>query len=207
MVYVARTDAGVLAVDLGWWGGERAVRSALSDIGASPAGVTDVFLTHSHRDHVGAWRLVRGAEFHLAAGEVAAFAGVARHRGLIPRWAERLKRTDLPRAGEVSVHVFTRDTTFVFGADTLFAYLVPGHTAGSAAYLFRGILFVGDAASTTPWGRFTPARSIYSDSRRRSRTSLRALWTRLPTEQVRYLCTAHAHCAPFTAELRERVAR
>ena len=206
MVYVARTDSGVLAIDLGWWGGTRAVGAALRELGVAPAGVTDVFLTHSHRDHVGSWRLVRGAAFHLAAGEVAAFTG-GRHRGVIPRWAERLKRTDLPRPGEVRIVAFTRDTAFVFGPDTLRAYLVPGHTAGSAAYLFRGTLFVGDAASASVWGRFTPARWIYSDSRKRARESVRALWARLPTEQVRTVCTAHAHCAPFTAALRERVAR
>jgi glyoxylase-like metal-dependent hydrolase (beta-lactamase superfamily II) len=107
----------------------------------------------------------------------------------------------------VSLHAFSRDTTFVFGVDTLRAYLVPGHTAGSAAYLFRGTLFLGDAASASVRGRFTPARTIYSDSRRRARASLRALWARLPEGQVHQVCTAHAHCAPFTARLRERVAR
>jgi glyoxylase-like metal-dependent hydrolase (beta-lactamase superfamily II) len=206
MVYLARTDSGVVAIDLGWWGGARAVRSALASLGAAPEQVSDVFLTHSHRDHVGAWRLVRGARFHLAADEAAAFADARRHRGRIPRWAERLKQSDLPRAGEVRVRAFGRDTSFGFGADTLRAYLVPGHTAGSAAYLFRGTLFVGDAASSTMWGRFTPARGLYSDSRRRARASLHALWPRLPHGAVRYVCTAHAHCAPFTAQLRARAA-
>lgn len=40
---------------------------------------------------------------------------------------------------------FSKDTVFVFGRDTLHAFLVAGHTAGSTAYLFRGVLFVGDA--------------------------------------------------------------
>lgn len=202
MVYLASTGAGVVAVDLGWWGGARKIRRALASLDATPATVTDVFLTHSHRDHVGGWRLVRGARFHLAAEEAAAFADARRHRGRVPRWVERLKRSDLPHPGEVRVHAFGRDTAFVFGADTLRAYLVPGHTAGSAAYLFRGTLFIGDAASATMWGRFVPARAVYSDSRRRARASLRALWGRLPDGAVRYVCTAHAHCSPFTARLR-----
>jgi glyoxylase-like metal-dependent hydrolase (beta-lactamase superfamily II) len=65
LVYAARTPGGVVLVDLGWWGHERAVARALADLGAGPADVTDVFLTHAHRDHVAAWRTVRHARFHL----------------------------------------------------------------------------------------------------------------------------------------------
>jgi glyoxylase-like metal-dependent hydrolase (beta-lactamase superfamily II) len=55
---------------------------------------------------------------------------------------------------------------FAVGADTVRAYVVPGHTAGSAAYLFRGVLFVGDAVTHTRAGGFAPARRGYSDDRR-----------------------------------------
>jgi len=202
MIYVARVDGGaVIAVDLGWWGAQQPLRRALRGLGASPAAVTDVFLTHTHRDHVGAWRLVRGSRFHLAAAERGAFAGEVRHRGWIPRLAERVWPSDLPRRGEVAVRTFSRDTAFAFGADTVFAYVVPGHTAGSAAYLHRGRLFLGDAATHTPWGGYAPARRGYSDDAARAARSLRALWRRLPPDAVRHVCTAHARCAPFSAAL------
>jgi glyoxylase-like metal-dependent hydrolase (beta-lactamase superfamily II) len=207
MAYLARVDGGVVSIDLGWWGAERSVRRALDQLGASPADVTDVFLTHSHRDHVGAWRLVRGARFHLTSAEHPAFTGESRHRGWIPRTAERLRPSRLPRRGEVNVRVFARDTAFAFGRDTLHAYVVPGHTAGSAVYLFRGILFLGDAVTYTRWSGFAPARRGYSDDVGAARRNLRALWARLPRHRVRLVCTAHAKCSAFTPEFLGEVQR
>jgi hydroxyacylglutathione hydrolase len=207
MVYLARLPGGVVAIDLGWWGAQRSIDRALRELGASPAEVTDVFITHSHRDHVGAWRLVRGSRFHLAGAERAAFVGQRPHGGWIPRAAERLKRSALPRDGEVDVRTFSRDTTFVFGADTLYAFVVPGHTAGSAVYLFRGILFLGDAATYTRWGGFAPARRGYSDDARTAARNLDALWERLPPHRVGYVCTAHAKCSALTREFLADVRR
>jgi glyoxylase-like metal-dependent hydrolase (beta-lactamase superfamily II) len=207
MIYVARTGAGLLAIDLGWWGHGRALPRALRALGAPPNQVALVFLTHSHRDHVAGWRAVRGARFHVAAPEYARLVGRDRPRGWIPRWAERVRPSRLPRAGELDVRTFAADTAFVLGADTLRAYVVPGHTAGSAAYLFRGVLFVGDAATYSWWRGFAPARRGYSDDARGAAASLARLWPRLPPGGVRYVCTAHARCAPFTARFLADVAR
>ena len=207
MVYLARVPNGVIAIDLGWWGAERSVRRALRELGASPGDVTDVFITHSHRDHVGAWRLVRGSRFHLAAAERASFTGGRPHRAWIPRTAEALKRSPLPRPGEVDVRTFTRDTAFAFGADTLYAFPVPGHTAGSVAYLFRGTLFLGDAVTYTRRSGFGPARRGYSDDTRIAARNLEALWARLPRRNVRHVCTAHAKCSPLTPEFLTDVRR
>lgn len=201
MVYLARVPNGLIAIDLGWWGAERSVRRALRELDASAGDVTDVFITHSHRDHVGAWRLVRRSRFHLAANERATFVGERHHRGWIPRTLEDLKGSGLPRPGDVDVRTFSRDTAFAFGRDTLYAFLVPGHTAGSAVYLFRGMLFLGDAATYTRWSGFAPARRGYSDDTRIAARNLEALWVRLPPNAVRYVCTAHAKCAALTAEL------
>jgi hydroxyacylglutathione hydrolase len=198
MVYLARLDGAVIAVDLGWWDAPRKVRRALGELDAAPAEVTHVFLTHSHRDHVGAWRLLRRSEFHLAQGERAAFTGERRHSGWGPRVVEALKATDLPRHGELDIRTFSRDTAYVFGPDTVYAYVVPGHTAGSAVYLVRGVLFLGDAATYTPWGGFAPAVPRHSDDPALAARSLHALWGRLPAGRVHYVCTAHARCAPFS---------
>jgi glyoxylase-like metal-dependent hydrolase (beta-lactamase superfamily II) len=151
MIYVARTSAGVLAIDLGWWGYESALDRALGELGAKRGDITAVFLTHSHRDHIAAWRLVRHARFHVAAAEHSRLVGDSSHQGWVPKLGEALKSATLPREGELVLQTFARDTAFVLGADTLRAYLVRGHTAGTTVYLFRGILFLGDAATWSRW--------------------------------------------------------
>lgn len=195
MIYLARVEDGVIAIDLGMDGDGHALAAALEELGAGPEEVVAVFLTHSHRDHIAAWRAVRHARFYLAARELARLTGREEHRGFIPRWVDRLVEPDLPGLEELDVRPFARDTMVVFGADTLRIFPVPGHTPGSAAYLFRGILFAGDAVSWTPVFGFRGTKPIYSDDAARSQASLAALWARLGPFEVRYVCTAHGKCA------------
>jgi hydroxyacylglutathione hydrolase len=207
MIYLARTTDGVVAIDLGWWGHEGALSTALRDLGATHADIRHVLLTHSHRDHIGAWRSVRHARFHLADAELSRLFGDTAHRALIPRVADRIDRPELPRAGELNVTTFTRDTTFTIGRDTVRAYLVTGHTAGTTVYLFRGVLFLGDAVTYSRFGGFAPAKRGFSDNRKAAIENLQDLWDRLPANAIRYACTAHARCAPYNRAFLDDVAR
>jgi glyoxylase-like metal-dependent hydrolase (beta-lactamase superfamily II) len=195
MVYAARTDSGVVLVDMGWLGAGHRLQGKLRALGAAPADVTDVFLTHSHRDHIAAWKTVRGARFHLWAPEAPLFVGARRHRDLPSRLAWRVFGRVGPRPGQVDVRPFSGDTAFVVGSDTIRAYAVPGHTAGSAAYLFRGVLFVGDAVARKPLRGYGGADPLFSMDTRLNRRSLVALFVRVPMERVRWVCNAHAKCA------------
>ena len=207
MIYLARTTDGVLAIDLGWWGYRGPLDRALDSLGAAANDIRWVFLTHSHRDHLAAWPDLRHARFHVGDGELPLLTGTAAHRGWIPLWIERLRASRLPRPGELDVYTFTRDTTFRVGADTLRAYLVAGHTPGSVVYLFRGVLFLGDAVTWSRWGGFAPAKRGFSDDSRVAAENLARLWPRLPPGAVRYACTAHARCTAFTPSFLADVAR
>lgn len=205
MIYLARVESGVIVIDLGWRGAERALAGGLDRLGAAPGEVVAVFLTHSHRDHIGAWRRVRHAPFHLAAPEVERLLGRAAFGGWLPRLTERLLPSRRPRTGEVALAPFARDTAFVFGADTLRAFLLPGHTSGSAAYLFRGILFVGDALARPPLAGFRATPGAFADDAALAARSLGSLWERVEPFRVEHVCTAHAKCSPYTAGFRHRV--
>ena len=205
MIYLARTRDGVLVIDLGWSGYRRSVERALKSLGATTADVRWVFVTHAHRDHISAWPAFRSATFYLAAPEVPLFVGQRQSRSWIPRLADRLKPPNRPRPGELVISDFSKDTTFVIGTDTIRTYLVPGHTPGSTAYLFRGVLFAGDAVSWSSAGGFGPAKIQYSDSPRAAARNLENLWMLLPAGGVRYVCTAHARCALFTPQFLEDV--
>lgn len=197
MTYLARTSAGVIAIDLGWSGDSAAVERGLKDLQAKPGDVTMVFLTHSHRDHIAAWPLVRRAQFFLGSAEVPLLFGEVAHGGWIPRTADRLGTPNLPRRGELAIQELVADTAIVIGADTLRAYAVPGHTAGSTAFLFRQILFLGDAVTHSTLGGFGPAKRGFTADRSTAIASLERLWERIPPGAARYACTAHADCAPY----------
>lgn len=207
LVYAARTSVGVVVVDLGWSGGDAALRRALERLGATPAEVVAVLLTHSHRDHVGAWPLVAHAPFWVGAGERARLLGEASHGGWIPRWADRLRRPRLPGAGALVVHELRDDTALVFGADTVRAFPLPGHTAGSMAWLLRGVLFAGDGVSHDKTsGALRAARPAFSDDAALARRSLVRLRAAARPHGVRLVCTAHARCRPADAALWQRLA-
>lgn len=193
-----RVDAGIIVVDLGWWAAADALVSGLAELDATPADVIAVFLTHAHRDHVGAWRLVRHAPFHIAEAEAGLLFGEMRYEAWVPRWAEKVLPSDLPGRGDLHLRTFASDTTFAFGNDTLRAFLVPGHTPGSTAYLFRGRLHAGDAIAHTRASGYRAALRPYSDDVDDARASLRWLRARLAPLRVDTVCTAHLKCAAAT---------
>jgi glyoxylase-like metal-dependent hydrolase (beta-lactamase superfamily II) len=205
MIYLARVDGGVVAVDLGWWGAGRALERGLARLDADTSDVVAVFLTHSHRDHIAGWPHVRDATFHLATAEVPRFTGLEEHEGWIARTADDVVDAHLPAPDELTLRSFSSDTTFTFGDDTVHAFVMPGHTSGSAAYLIRGVLFLGDAASRRPFQGYVSAKYGYSDDTERSRRELAALFERIEPLDVRWACTAHGDCAPYDATFRADV--
>lgn len=207
MTYVRRVQEGVLIVDLGWLDADSILDEQLDAIDARDEPVVAVLLTHSHRDHIGGWRRVRDAPFYMGLPEVARFFGEEEHEGWVPRIADRVLGSAGPERGEVEVRPFASDTTLVFGVDTVHAFLVPGHTSGSAAYLIDGLLLTGDAIYRGYLGDFRPAMIGYSDDTNQARRSLADLFRRLDDYRVEEVCTAHGRCAPWTEDFRERVLR
>ncbi|HSM36861.1 MAG TPA: MBL fold metallo-hydrolase [Longimicrobiales bacterium] len=196
MVYARRTSAGIVVVDAGWVGAREQVRPLLSRLDATPGDVVAVLLTHSHRDHIGAWRALRGARFFVGDPEIELLHGRSEHGGWLPRLGDRLLAPDLPEPGEIRVRTFASDTTLVFGADTIRAFLMPGHTAGSAAYLVDGVLFLGDGLShSTLYDGFRPPLRRYSENDELADRNLRDILRRARSFGVATVCTAHANCA------------
>ena len=207
MIYAARTDSGAIVIDLGWTGAEDVLPALVRQLGAAPADVRFVFLTHAHRDHIAAWPLVRQARFIVGAAEIPSFTGDAHYAGWAAKVGDELNEYPRPRADELALVPVHADTAIVLGRDTVFAFPIPGHTPGSTAFLFRGILFGGDAFNWRPGSGFQGARPEFSDSVALSRESLRALWQRLPPGRTRVMCTAHGKCAVADSSLRERLLR
>lgn len=205
MIYVLQTTAGLILIDLGWWGARDALHTALLGLDSDSTDVVAVLLTHAHRDHIAAWPAVAHATFHVGAAETDELFGEAGYDGWIPRTASQVVPPQRPARGALDVVALSTDTTLVIGADSVHVFLVPGHTDGSVAYLVRRVLFAGDALAQDILGRFRPARSGYSDDVALARISLASLFERIAGFDVELICTAHARCSAFNEEFIRQV--
>jgi glyoxylase-like metal-dependent hydrolase (beta-lactamase superfamily II) len=79
-------------------------------------------------------------------------------------------------------------------------YAVPGHTAGSAAYLANGVLFLGDSAQINSDGEIRPAPWLVTDDRAQNRASLARLQQRLAKDGARVEAIVPAHSGPATGD-------
>ena len=70
---------------------------------------------------------------------------------------------------------------------------MPGHTAGSAAYLVNDVLFLGDAADVESDGSLRGAPWIFSDSQAEDRASLTRLEQQLVADGVTVKALVPAH--------------
>ncbi|MBP2326065.1 glyoxylase-like metal-dependent hydrolase (beta-lactamase superfamily II) [Kibdelosporangium banguiense] len=162
-VYVLERDTGLVLVDAGWAIPESlaVLNNALNDLGHSAADITDILVTHIHRDHytqAAELRRLAGAKVHLGAGEQPGLKLLDTLRTDIPVSSlEILRRggaSDLADRIENSYGEF--DPTgwelpdqWLQAGPTPFGLEViptPGHTKGHVVFLdrTRGLLFSGD---------------------------------------------------------------
>jgi len=172
----------VALVDTGNDKSGKAVLAALTRRGLTPQAVSAILLTHGHPDHTAGCKLFPDAQVYALEAEVALIGDAA-------KVTHPLKDGEAFEVGELHVEVFA----------------VPGHTAGSAVYLTRGVLFFGDSAGASKSGQMTKAVRLFSKDSAENVASLKALEARLRPRaaEVKELAFAHtgplAGFGPFTA--------
>ena len=174
-----------------------AILAELSRRQLGPDAVSAIFITHGHADHIGAVKLFPKAQVMALDAEAPLVEGRAGAHGPVTRLfpvrptgitvTRHLNDGDVVTIGDVPVRV----------------YAVPGHTAGSAAYLADGVLFLGDSADVTSDGALQGAPWIFSDSQPDNRASLARLEQRLAADgaNVTAMVPAHSGAADGLAAL------
>jgi len=170
-----------------------AVRTDTAALLRREPGLTGVLLTHLHLDHIsGVPDLPAGVPLYSGPGDAA-------ERGFLLMFSQGTMDHLLAGHEALQELPFTPDPSGhftgvldLFGDGSLFAILVPGHTAGSVAYVARTprgpVLFTGDTCHTrwgwehdVPPGEF----SMDHDHNRASLAALRGLAARHPALDVR----------------------
>jgi glyoxylase-like metal-dependent hydrolase (beta-lactamase superfamily II) len=181
LAWIVPVEGGVVVVDPGFEESGEMLRRALGG-----RRVLAVLLTHAHLDHISGARAfdvpayLGQADLPLARNEV-------RFKAPAPRLAEEMMGAPLPPRDLRAV----RDGDRVAAGGAEFrAIALPGHTPGSTAWLYRDLLFSGDAISSldgesinlSPW-----ALSEQPDEVPRTPQRLRAV-------PYRVMCDGHWGC-------------
>ena len=176
-VSVAMLDAGpekVALIDAGNDKEAKAILSALAERKLSPSSVVAIFLTHGHGDHTAGCRVF----------------------GAVPVYA---MQDELPQIGKsvVVTHPLRDGDVTEIGDLRVEAFATPGHTAGSAVYFARGVLFFGDSAGGAQDGAMMPAVRFFSKDPNRNIASLKNLAARLQPRAAEVKMLAFAHSGPL----------
>jgi len=191
-VFAARAGGHVILFDTGADPEGRPVDVALEALAAGRGDVSDVFLTHGHMDHTaGAAQLPR-AKIHLGAGDVDLAAGKASPEAIMVK----VMNLVLPAPPVTTTDPITGTSSIEVGdGKAVRALPVPGHTPGSYAFLYDGVLFVGDIM-VLKQGRLEPTPRLFDANPEANRAAIRSLKSQLGDDSVDIVCTAHGGCTP-----------
>jgi glyoxylase-like metal-dependent hydrolase (beta-lactamase superfamily II) len=184
-------------------GNDKSGKAILSELARRQLGreaVKEILLTHGHPDHTAALLLFPDAQVMALGPEAALVEGRAGAHGPLTRFMPVS-----PTGVKVSRTLHDGETVMLDQVPVR-VFAVPGHTAGSAAYLVNGVLFLGDAADAASDGTIKQAPWIFSDSQAQDRASLVHLDQRFIQDGSDVKAIAFAHSgvlvkglAPLTA--------
>lgn len=191
-VYAAKVGARVLFFDAGLDPEGHPIDAALSALGAGRDAVSDVFLTHAHPDHVAGASQLGKAKLHLGAGDVPLAEGKAKPDALVAQAFNLVSAAppvtiNAPLGGPASIDVGE--------GKVVKALPVPGHTPGSFAFLYDGVLFVGDIM-VFKQGQLEPTPRLLDPHPEENKAAIRSLKTALAGDTVDTVCTGHGGCTP-----------
>ncbi len=170
-----------------------AILAALARRGLGPEAVKAILLTHGDKDHTAGVLAFPKVPVMALAPDVPLAEG-KEVRAL--KWLFSPKDTGV-RVGRALADGETVDVSGV----SFRVLAVPGHTKGSAAFLARGVLFVGDSAEATSEGALTRAKRLTSDDVAQNVGSLVTLAGRLAPSAAEIKAIAPAHSGVLTGGL------
>ncbi|HWO14117.1 MAG TPA: MBL fold metallo-hydrolase [Polyangiaceae bacterium] len=202
-IYAARLGPRVIVFDAGMDPEARALELLVDSLGTDLSAVTDIFLTHGHFDHVAAARRCPNARIHIGAADADVLAHRTPARAVVPRLFGKLLGVPALEASDRLVGVRSVD---VGGGESVLAVPLPGHTPGSYAYLFDGVLFTGDALYVSE-GHMALSEPDDAELEHATCDGVSQLGMLFRQNRINQVCTGHRGCTPAldTSQLLETI--
>ena len=192
-LYAAKAGSHVVLFDAGADPAGRPIDVAVAALNARRSDITELFLTHSHPDHIAGAAGLMGVKVHLGEADVPTAEGhtppdkplvrlIAKAQGAPPATVTQ------PLRGVVA--------TDVGGGKIVKAFPVPGHTPGSYVFLYDGVLFAGDTMMFKQ-GRLDRGPSLFNSDGEQLKASVRALKAQLTGAEIAAVCAGHGGCTPL----------
>jgi hydroxyacylglutathione hydrolase len=192
-LYGARAGHDVILFDAGADPDGKPIDGVLRGLLASRPDVRAVFLTHGHFDHYsGALSFPTGVHIFLGAPDVELAAGIVPPDALATKALTMVMGSPPLKVTEL----LTGPQTITVGdGRTVKAIPVPGHTPGSYAFLFDGVLFAGDIVLLKE-GLLEKTPGLFDAHPDENRAAIRSLKTQLAGDTIDIVCTGHGGCTP-----------
>jgi glyoxylase-like metal-dependent hydrolase (beta-lactamase superfamily II) len=168
--WVLKTPNGAALVDAGVDPQGKELLAELARQGVKPEQVHTILLTHGHVDHWGAAHLFPNARVLHGPGEDALLRNEYPQKSLVGRLTRSKPRPPLPAKLEPVKDGEVLD----LDGEKVRVIHVPGHTPGSAVYLWRDVLFTGDVLVRSNRG-LEHSPFIFSEDNALNNKSLRKL--------------------------------
>lgn len=195
LAWILRTKHGAALIDAGMDKDARAVLAELGSEGLSPAQVHSILLTHAHPDHWGGAAAFPAAKVYAGAGDVALLEGKAKLKGPMSAALEGMMPAPL-----AAVEAVQDGQVLQLDGEELRVIALPGHTPGSTAYLWKDLLFTGDALLGKGAAEVSAAPWLFCEDAAEARRSLEKL------RDVPFTRMADGHVGA-TADARSKLVR